>query len=163
MVPSESSSTPLTDSTDIPLPPQIAALLRILPSASPRSLDDLATVVQAAEAMLRRPNQRRMNIFLTPEPPGTEVDRLREMFPAFPRDYILRHLMVTRDEEKTFETLLAMTRARQDSVGDEDKPVDPSPAFMGPFPRMMEVRYGDKDRPLEQLKQHVADTHWYLR
>lgn len=124
----------LPTSTESLAPPQqLAALLRLVPSSSPRSLDALATGLQLSDAV--RTKQRQLNIFLAPEPPGTEIDRLHLMFPGLPRDYLLRNLLVTRDVEKTCETLLAITRAADDGK----LPVDPSPPFMGPFPRMTDV------------------------
>lgn len=117
--------------------PPITALLRIVPTSSPRSLDQLAKIFQASEAA-RRTDQRQLNIFLTPEPPGTEVDRLHQIFQHLPRDYILRNMMVTRDEDRTLETFLALTKAAEGNGN--QLPIDPSPPFMGPFPRAMEVR-----------------------
>lgn len=146
MAPRPDSRNRLPDETqDIP---EISSIVRLLPTCTPLSLDVLARRLQASELARRQSTRKQQcTVFLASEPPGTEVERLQQILPQVPAEYIIRNLMVTKDENKTLESMLAVIEAStRNPDGDKRSIVDPSPPFMGPFPKTMEVSplYGEQ-------------------
>lgn len=142
-----SKASPAPSSLDTSRVSQIGSVMRLVPTVRPRSADHLASGHTTTEARHRRRKRKHINVFLCSAAPTEAVDRLHTFLPQVPPAVLTRNLLVTRDEETTLNTFLSIQQI-QDCAGcrsDDERVqtalqhVDPTPAYIGEFPKQLQV------------------------